>query len=61
MIVHNTVWFYVFKMWKKILDQGGYICAVFMDLTKAFDILNHGLSIAELGAYRFERDALTYM
>ena len=32
-----------------------------MDLSKAFDTLNHNLSIAKLGAYGFEIDALRYM
>ena len=32
-----------------------------MDLSKAFDTLNHNLSIAKLGAYGFETDALRYM
>ena len=32
-----------------------------MDLSKAFDTLNHDLLIAKLGAYGFETDALRYM
>ena len=36
---------------KKALDKGGYICAIFMDLSKAFDTLNRNLLIAKLGAY----------
>ena len=49
------------EMWKKCLDKGGYICAIFMDLSKASHTLNHDLLIAKLGAYGFETDALRYM
>ena len=39
---------------KKVSDKGGYICAVFMDLSKVFDRLSHDLLIAKLEAYGFE-------
>ena len=32
-----------------------------MDLSKAFDTLNHDFLIVKLGAYGFETDALRYM
>ena len=49
------------EVWKKVLDKGGYVCAIFMDLSKTFDTLNHDLLIAKLGAYGFETDTLRYM
>ena len=48
-------------MWKKVLDKRGYICAIFMELSKALDTLNHDLLIAKLGAYGFKTGALRYM
>ena len=48
------------EIWKNVSDKVGYICAIFMDLSKAFDTFNHNLLIAKLGAYGFETDALRY-
>ena len=44
-----------------MLDKGGYVCAIFMDLSKTFDTIHHELIIAKLGAYDFSQDALQYM
>ena len=49
------------EIWKKFLDKGGYICAIFTELSKAVDTLNHDLLIAKLGAYGLETDSLRYM
>ena len=49
------------EIWKKNLDKGGYICAIFMDLSKAFNILNYNLLIAKLGPCGFETDSLRYI
>ena len=43
---------------KESLDNNGLAAAVLMDLTKAFDTINHELLIAKLHAYGFDMDAL---
>ena len=46
------------KRWKKHLYQKSYAGAVLMDLSNAFDTLNHGLLLPKLHAYGFDRDSL---
>ena len=42
---HTTqyCWSGILETWKKVSDKEGYICGIFMDLSKAFDTLNHNL------------------
>ena len=47
--------------WKNTLDKGGFVCAIFMDLSKAFDTSNYDLLIAKVGAYGFQEDAPVFM
>ena len=46
------------QLWKKALDEGNKIGAIFMDLSKAFDTLNHNLLLAKLNAHGFSNIAL---
>ena len=50
------------EKWKKSLDgKGGFAGAILMDLSKAFDTINHELLIAKLEAYGFGESALGLM
>ena len=49
------------EKWKNALDKGEYICALFMDLSKAFDTIDHNLMLAKLEAYGFNENSLHFM
>ena len=46
------------EKWKTSLDNKGFAAAILMDLSKAFDTIDHDLLIAKLHAYGFSRSAL---
>ena len=49
------------KWKKKEIDNGSYVSALFMDLSKAFDTINHDLMLAKLKACGFSTNAFNLM
>ena len=49
------------ELWKQALGKGKSLGTIFMDLSKAFDTLNHDLLIAKLEAYGFSENSLNYI
>ena len=51
----------MFKKWKLVLDKGRNIVAIFMNLSKASDTLNHKLHLAKLYPYGFSENDIIYI
>lgn len=44
--------------WKNALDEGKFVGALLMDLSKAFDVIPHGLLLAKMKAYGYCDDVI---
>ena len=49
------------EKWKRGIDNGSYVSVLFMDLSKDFDTINHGLMLTKLKAYGFSTNTLYLM
>ena len=52
---------YMLEKWKSTLDKGKHIGAVFIDLLKAFDTVNHDLLIAKLEAHGYSTNECMFL
>ena len=49
------------ERWKQATDKGEYISVMYMDISKAFDTINHDLLLAKLRAYDFSTSGLNFL
>ena len=57
----ETATCYFLENLKHLLDKGGFVGAVFLDLKRAFDTINHSVLLAKLTQFNFSNSALCWM
>lgn len=57
----HTALTYLIDSWLKDIDSGKYIGAVFLDLRKAFDLVDHNILLHKLKLYHFSENAVAFL
>ena len=58
---HNAHYSLLIENWKQQLENGEKVAIIFMDLSKAFDMINHSLLLTNLTACGFSNQTLSYL
>ena len=51
----QTALFYFIKKWTFMLDKKGYVGAILMGISKAFNTINYDILVAKLNPYGFSK------
>ncbi|MCU7801538.1 MAG: reverse transcriptase family protein, partial [gamma proteobacterium symbiont of Lucinoma myriamae] len=57
----NTAMINLIDKWLRSIDKGEIVGAIFFDLRKAFDIVDHDLLLQKLSAYHFHSSSLSWI
>ena len=57
----NTALINLLDKWMKSIDAGDVVGAIFFDLRKAFDVVNHDILLQKLQHYKFDTQSLNWI
>ena len=57
----NTALINLLDKWLKNIDKGDVVGAIFFDLRKAFDVVNHDILLKKLIYYKFDAQSLNWV